>query len=244
MAATPCGRRHSRPGRARDRFRLLVYVPSLGVSLPGLLLAWADRTGDETPSAAPAGNYGAVRVSPDGTRLAAMILGDGVFDVWIWRRNQGPLTRLTFDEAADTFPMWTPDSSHVVFASTRDGGGLFRKAADGTGDVERLLESPHNPHPAGWAPDGRPVAVLPGSRRHRRPHHGWRSGSGDADRDDVRRAGAGTPIRFLCIGSRICSTLPSDATSRWPPLRFANPSPPSGWVEDSHLQAVGHARHA
>src|SRR5262245_7317127 len=26
-------------------------------------------------------------------------------------------------------------------------------------------------------------------------------------------------------------------------LRFANPSPPSGWVKDSHLQAVDHARH-
>jgi hypothetical protein len=27
------------------------------------------------------------------------------------------------------------------------------------------------------------------------------------------------------------------------PLRFANPSSPSDWVEDSHLQDVGHARH-
>src|SRR5262249_37588742 len=27
------------------------------------------------------------------------------------------------------------------------------------------------------------------------------------------------------------------------PSRFANPSPPSGWIEDSHLQAVDHARH-
>jgi len=27
------------------------------------------------------------------------------------------------------------------------------------------------------------------------------------------------------------------------PLRFANPSPPSGWVKDFHLQAVEHARH-
>jgi len=27
------------------------------------------------------------------------------------------------------------------------------------------------------------------------------------------------------------------------PLRFANPSPSSGWIEDSHLQAVDHARH-
>jgi hypothetical protein len=27
------------------------------------------------------------------------------------------------------------------------------------------------------------------------------------------------------------------------PLRFANPSPPSDWIEDSRLQGVGHARH-
>ncbi|MCC6780663.1 MAG: hypothetical protein IT537_29155 [Hyphomicrobiales bacterium] len=26
-------------------------------------------------------------------------------------------------------------------------------------------------------------------------------------------------------------------------MRFANPSPPSGWIEDFHLQAVDHARH-
>jgi hypothetical protein len=26
-------------------------------------------------------------------------------------------------------------------------------------------------------------------------------------------------------------------------LRFTNPSPSSGWVEDLHLQAVDHARH-
>ena len=27
------------------------------------------------------------------------------------------------------------------------------------------------------------------------------------------------------------------------PLRFTNPSPPSGWIEDFHLQAVVHTRH-
>ena len=27
------------------------------------------------------------------------------------------------------------------------------------------------------------------------------------------------------------------------PLRFANPSPPSGWIEDFHLQAAEHAQH-
>src|ERR1700676_3436312 len=51
------------------------------------------------------------------------------------------------------------------------------------------------------------------------------------------------PIRFLFIGSHLCSTLPSDPASRRQPLRFTNPSPPSGWVEDFHLRAIEHARH-
>ena len=50
-------------------------------------------------------------------------------------------------------------------------------------------------------------------------------------------------IRFLFIGSRICSTLTFRRHLTMTPLRFANPSPPSGWVEDFHLQAVEHARH-
>src|SRR5215472_11032978 len=49
--------------------------------------------------------------------------------------------------------------------------------------------------------------------------------------------------RFLSIDSHICSTLPSDPTSRWQPLRFTSPSPPSGWAEDFHLQAAEHAQH-
>src|SRR6516225_7457147 len=50
-------------------------------------------------------------------------------------------------------------------------------------------------------------------------------------------------IPFLFIGSHLCSTLPSDPASRRQPLRFTNPSPPSGWVEDFHLRAIEHARH-
>src|SRR5258708_3180189 len=50
-------------------------------------------------------------------------------------------------------------------------------------------------------------------------------------------------IRFLFIDSRFCSTLLSDPASRPKPLRFANPSPPSGWVEDFHFLAAGHAQH-
>src|SRR3981081_3038155 len=39
------------------------------------------------------------------------------------------------------------------------------------------------------------------------------------------------------------SFRPRLAASVISPLRFANPSSPSDWVEDFHLQAVVHARH-
>ena len=52
-------------------------------------------------------------------------------------------------------PLWTPDSERVVFSSSRDGGGLFWKAADNTGEVERLLESADRARPWGWSADGR-----------------------------------------------------------------------------------------
>ena len=53
----------------------------------------------------------------------------------------------------DDFPLWTPDSARVVFGATRDDGGLFWKAADGTGQVERLKEGRAQPY--AWAADGR-----------------------------------------------------------------------------------------
>ena len=77
--------------------------------------------------------------------------------MWVWHLDDGPLTRLTFDEATDSFPLWTPDSERVVFASSRDGGGLFWKAADGTGEVEQLLESTNRPWPWGCSTEGRLV---------------------------------------------------------------------------------------
>ena len=133
----------------------LVYVPGASGGGSAISLVWVTRTGEETPTAAPIRNYGAIRVSPDGTRVAASVYDDDNTDVWIWHLDQGPLTRLTFHEAVDAVPLWTPDSSRVVFGSARDSGGLFWKAADGTGEVEPLLESTSIVLPWGWAADGR-----------------------------------------------------------------------------------------
>ncbi len=133
----------------------LVYVPARDGGPREYRLAWVTRDGDETLTPAPRRRYRTISVSPDGTRIAVDI-GDGSQrDVWIWRLDQGPLTRLTFDEGVDRDPMWTPDSERVVFYSSRDGGGLFWRAADGTGEVEQLLEAAEPVAPATWTADGR-----------------------------------------------------------------------------------------
>ena len=134
----------------------LVYIP--GSAGGGQIeLVWVDRAGQTQSVGADQLAYGRGRVSPDGTRVAVDTPGEDNPDVWIYDLARKTLTRLTFDEAFDGFPLWTPDGSRVVFQSLREGGGLFWKAADGTGEVERLLESSDAPRPYGWSADGRLV---------------------------------------------------------------------------------------
>ena len=120
------------------------------------MLTWVDREGREESLGAEARPYADPAVSPDGTRVAVTVLDLGNTDVWIWSLAGRTLTRLTFDAGFDQAPLWTPDSARVVFSSAREGGGLFWKAADGTGEVEPLMENP-NAYAHSWAADGRLV---------------------------------------------------------------------------------------
>ena len=134
----------------------LVYIPGSAGTTDQIDLVWVNRTGDIEPVGVGPRAFGRVRVSPDGTRLAVDTLGGNTSpDVWIYDLSRDTLTRLTFDEGFDQRPLWTPDGSRVVFQSSRDEGGLFWKAADGTGDVERLLESSEFTVPESWSADGR-----------------------------------------------------------------------------------------
>ena len=58
------------------------------------------------------------------------------------------MTRLTFDEGTDNCdPLWTLDGKRIVYASSRENlflgnGDVYWKAADGTGEAEKLASSP------------------------------------------------------------------------------------------------------
>ena len=116
-------------------------------------LVWLDRKGREEPVKAPQREYNALRLSPDGTRLAMQLNTVNNADIWIWQFKGETLTRLTLDSATDGVPVWTPDSRRIVFRSNRAGQSfqLFSQAADGTGTVEQLTSAPTDHAATGFA---------------------------------------------------------------------------------------------
>jgi Tol biopolymer transport system component len=100
-----------------------------------------DRSGRLVEVVTPTGNYSEVAPSPDGTRLAFTEIDDrtGNTDVWVRDLKRGTTSRLTFHDANDVWPVWSPDSREIAFASTRDGGfRVYIKRASGVGE-ERLV---------------------------------------------------------------------------------------------------------
>jgi hypothetical protein len=131
----------------------LLYVPG-GSPTGTRSLAWFDRHGNEEPIAVPQRPYVYPRLSPDGSRVA-LDIRDQENDIWIWDFSRQTLTRLTIDPAIDQYPVWTPDSHRVIFASTRAGSpNLFWQSADNTGTVERLTTGSNNQYPTSISPDG------------------------------------------------------------------------------------------
>ena len=148
----------------------LVYVSqpavdagSTSTTASGRTLVWVDRQGKEKPLGAAPEVYSDFKISPDGTRVALTIGNRGNKDIWIWDIPHKTRTKLTFDKAADSFPLWTPDGKRIVFRSDRGGGfgGIYWKSADGIGEDELLASKPDRAiHPRSLSPDGKILAVM------------------------------------------------------------------------------------
>jgi Tol biopolymer transport system component len=132
----------------------LAYVSGNLTGTPRTLV-WVDRQGRETPIPMPPRAYLLPALSPDGTRVA-VFANDQDLDVWIWDLARAALTPFTFAPGIDAVPVWTPDGRRLIFSSERAGvPNVFWQAADGTGPVERLAESPNIQYPSAVSPDGR-----------------------------------------------------------------------------------------
>ncbi|MEP6574045.1 MAG: protein kinase, partial [Gemmatimonadota bacterium] len=129
-------------------------------------MVWVDRAGHQTPID-PAwtfrmtnfgANYGWA-ISPDGSKMAIGLATDAGDDIWVKQLPRGPLSRVSYDSAADFRPRWTQDGLTVFFASNRSalgvGGGLYARRADGTGSDSLLWRADGGIFEAQWSPDRR-----------------------------------------------------------------------------------------
>jgi serine/threonine protein kinase/Tol biopolymer transport system component len=141
-----------------SRTGTLVYIPGKA-SPPTRSIFWLDVAGSLTPLGLTPRAYRAVRVSPDGTRLALVIAEASQTNVWVYEWARDRLSRLTFLDGNSEDPVWTPDGKHLVFSSdTRaPGPGIYWIRTDGAGEAQRLFEGA-NLGPRAFSPDGKWLA--------------------------------------------------------------------------------------
>lgn len=136
-------RRKDQPAWSLDYSRV-AYISHAG-SEGGIYIANADGSNVRLvfSQAELLPGIGAPAFSPSGTELAFAANRD----IYILDIASGQVRNITNSDAADEHPSWAPDGGHIVFASSRESGGVFVMANDGTG-VTRLS--------AGGAPDWSP----------------------------------------------------------------------------------------
>jgi len=119
-------------------------------------LLWVDRAGATEALPLPEREYHSVAVSPDGSR-AIVQLEDGVNGLWLYDFARRTLTPFANSGGSSQAPVWTPDGKRVIYRGTRAGfRNLFWKAADGTGEEERLTTKADVVQtPTAVSPDGR-----------------------------------------------------------------------------------------
>jgi Tol biopolymer transport system component len=85
----------------------------------------------------------APRFSPDGRRIAFAAATEGPAEVWVYDRILETVSRLTFEGNA-MYPAWTADGDTVYYSTDKDSPDrdIWRRAADGGGGAEHVLERP------------------------------------------------------------------------------------------------------
>ncbi len=163
------------------------FLPLMGISASGTLvmrsgapvsllqryeMVWVDRDGREAQVDSTwtfrltvfGANIGWA-LSPDGRRLAIGLNTDAGDNIWVKQLPRGPVSRVSFDSAADYRPRWMPDGRSVMFGSNRAGegsGGLYSRRADGTGADSVILRTPGGVFEGAWSPDGRWLLLRTG----------------------------------------------------------------------------------
>ncbi|MEE8349226.1 MAG: c-type cytochrome [Acidobacteriota bacterium] len=142
-------------------------VPAVAARIEKRQLVWVDRQGKQEILAAPVRHYYLPRLSPDGRQIAVEVHQDKP-DIWIFDISTGDLKRVTH-EGGNRFPLWSPDGQRILFSSDRHqkvaegffvDHDVYWKAADGSGEAERLTFGEHKHGPQKFTPDGKTLSFY------------------------------------------------------------------------------------
>jgi Tol biopolymer transport system component/predicted Ser/Thr protein kinase len=149
------------PGQATAAFAVSsrgVLVYQRGGTVADLSeLLWFDRSGKALGSLGPPAFYYHPRISHDGRRVAvdkSDLLNKG--DIWVYEVSGGAATRVSFDPADESAPLWSPDDARLIYFSLKSGTqDIYGKPIEGSASAQPILVSRAEKHPADWSADGR-----------------------------------------------------------------------------------------
>jgi serine/threonine protein kinase len=133
---------------------VLAYRPNVPSNTQ--LVAY-DRAGNQLEKVGNEGDFLGLSLSDDDKRIAVSRLDPdvGSYDLWILELEGGKALRLTFDQTNETFPMWSPDGSRIVFTSNKNGeADLYQRLSNGAGSDELLYGSNNLKAATDWSSDG------------------------------------------------------------------------------------------
>jgi serine/threonine protein kinase/Tol biopolymer transport system component len=131
------------------------------------VVEWRDRGGKTTPFLERPMVYLSPRFSPDGRRVALQVGELRREDVYVAATAGGAPTRLTFEDAANFSPVWSPDGGRILYASITANATVFSiRSADGSGTPRKVYETDPNSFaiPTAWSPDGASLLFQEGGR--------------------------------------------------------------------------------
>ena len=135
---------------------VLAAQSGIGVALSELL--WFDRKGKEVGAVGRPDVYGNVFLAPNGKSVAVSMtdIASQNTDIWTYDLQRGGAKRLTFDPAADSVPIWSPDAARLVFASNRTSfNDLHIKNSDGAQEEKSIVHGDIDKFPNDWSRDGK-----------------------------------------------------------------------------------------
>jgi len=101
------------------------------------------RRGDSSTAIGPPGRYGDFSLSPDNSRIAYGLQTEqeNAMDVWVRDLKRDVASRLTFGPTYNSWPVWNPDGTKVIFTSDRAAGhfSVWQRNANGTGTDEKVF---------------------------------------------------------------------------------------------------------